>query len=152
MSKSTAAVILVSPAHLAPWGDEGWRFSGAMQLVPDGPDWLYAQWPVLDGQPHHGVARFASLVLRDQPTKRAADIAVMALALLQVEEWSRLHSWWESTETRTHMQPLLEKIALQYAGEFKLAVVDTGRRNFNVEIVNELERLGFAVVTFAPVG
>lgn len=46
MSKSTVAVILTSPARLGPWGDEGWRFTGAMQLVSDGPDWLHAQWKV----------------------------------------------------------------------------------------------------------
>ena len=71
MTKSTAAVIMVSVAKLPPWGDDGWRFSGAMQLVHDGPDWLYAQWPVLDGAEHHGSDRFATLVLRENARQRA---------------------------------------------------------------------------------
>ena len=94
MTKSTAAVIMVSVAKLPPWGDVGWRFSGAMQLVHDGPDWLYAQWPVLDGAEHHRPDRFATLVLREDVGQRAADIAVMASRCSRFRSGSssRLHA------------------------------------------------------------
>lgn len=152
MSKSTTAVILTSNARLHPWGDDGWRFSGAMQLVHDGPDWLHAQWPTLDGgstpQP---AAEFASLTLRESSPARAADIAVMAFALLGVDEWPLLHPWWDDRNDRDKLLYVLEAIAKQYAGEFKLAVVETRLGSVPDVVVEELRALGFQVGRFGPI-
>ncbi len=151
MSKSTAAVIMVSAAKLSPWGDEGWRFSGAMQLVHDGPDWLYAQWPVLDGAEHHGSDRFATLVLHEDVGLRAADIAVMTFALLQVPEWPQLMPWWEPSADREALMEVLHGVARQHAQAYKLAVVQTGSI-VRPELIAALAAFGFDIVAFAPVG
>jgi hypothetical protein len=148
MSKYTAAVILVSPARLHPWGDDGWRFSGAMQVVHDGPDWLYAQWPVLDGEEHHGSEQYATLVLRDGATEIAEDIVAMAFALLQVPQWKQLMSWWGSPAERKRLTQTLREIAGTYAGQYKLAVVQTSSK-FEDEVFPGLRALGFEVVHFA---
>lgn len=152
MSKSTAAAILVSPSRVGPWGDPTWRFMGAMQVVHDGPDRLYAQWPELDGQEHRGVARFASMVLQDSAARRADDIAVMALALAQVPEWQDLHEWWESTEVRAALRPRLMDRLDDHARDLKLAVVDTWHSGFDREVLEQLGERGFEVVHFTPAG
>lgn len=151
MSKSTAAVIMVSAAKLPPWGDDGWRIFGAMQLVHDGPDWLYAQWPVLDGAEHRGSDRFAKLVLRDNPSERAADIAVMVFALLQIPEWQGLAPWWGPLTDREALADVLEGVAKLYAGDFKLAVIQTAS-GVARDVLEALRTLGFEVVEFAQVG
>lgn len=149
MSKSTAAAILVSPSRVGPWGDPTWRFSGAMQVIYDGPDWLYAQWPVLDGEPHHGVAQFASMELQDPAPQRADDIAVMALALSQIPGWQSLSAWWGPSEGRTAMRPRLIELLGEHAVDLKLAVVDTWRTGFDAKVIEELGKRGFEVVHFA---
>lgn len=150
MSKSTGAVIMPSAAKLGPWGDPGWRFSGAMQLVEKGPDFLYAQWPLLDGAEHHGVAQYASMVLRDEAPDRAADIAVMAFALLQVEEWDDLHPWWGDVDDRAGQQAILETIAARHAGSFKLAVVEMHGGAVGADVLDHLRELGFETTVFTP--
>lgn len=148
MSKSTSAVILPSVASLGPWGDQGWRFSGAMQVVEDGPDFLYAQWPTLDGDEHHGVARFASLTLRDEPSDRAGDIAVMTFALLQVHGWNQLHGWWDGIERRDDLRKVMQEIARSHAGLFKLAVVETRAGAIRPAVIESLRALGFESTLF----
>lgn len=141
---------MVSVAKLPPWGDDGWRFSGVMQLVRNGPDWLYAQWPVLDGEAHHGSDRFATMVLRDDNDGRAADIAVMAFALLQVPQWHGLIPWWDPSADRAAMKPRLMEVAETYAGLNKLAVVQTAS-GVTPEVLEALRGFHFEVVEFAPV-
>lgn len=152
LSKFTAAVILPSPATLAPWGDDGWRFAGAMQLVADGPDWLYAQWPSLDGTQSSAAggepARFASLVLRDLPPERAEDIAVMAFALLGVDGWRDLEHWWGVPADRKRHRDHLVEIAGQYAGQYKLAVMVTADSGVAPAMLDYLEDLGFGTKIF----
>lgn len=148
MTKSTVAVILVSVASLPPWGDDGWRFAGAMQLVHDGPDWLYAQWPSLDGQEQNeGRDRYASLVLRDQADQRAADIAAMSLALAKVPEWPTLSAWWDPNCDRNSQTRSLREVAQKYAGQYKLAVVQTAL-GVEADVLRALQDLGFQVVEF----
>jgi hypothetical protein len=122
-----------------------------MQLVQDGPDWLYAQWPVLDGSERHGSDRFATLVLREGVDQRAADIAVMAYALLQVPEWRLLMEWWDPAADREALAPVLHEIARQYEGVFKLAVIQVAS-GIGPGVLDALRGLGFNVVEFAPVG
>jgi hypothetical protein len=148
MSKSTAAVIMVSPAQLPPWGDEGWRFAGAMQVVQAGPDWLYAQWPVLDGEERHGPDRFASMTLCESAEARAASIAVMAFALLQVPEWRLLIPWWDASSDPDASADVLQGLLEKYAGVFKLAVVQTGC-GVGCDVLDALRSYGFEVVVFA---
>jgi hypothetical protein len=152
LSKFTAAVILPSPATLAPWGDDGWRFAGAMQLVADGPDWLYAQWPSLDGTESGAAdgepARFASLVLRELPPERAEDIAVMAFALLGVDGWRDLEHWWGDPADRKRHRDQLVAIAGQYAAQYKLAVMVTADTGVAPAVLDYLEDLGFRTELF----
>lgn len=150
MTKSTAAVIMISVAKLPPWGDDGWRFAGVMQLVHDGPDWLYAQWPVLDGEEHHGSERFATLVLREDAHHRAEDIAVMAFALLQVPEWQRLMPWWEPSTNRESLAKILQSVLTKYAGLYKFAIMQTSS-SLGPDLLNALRALGFDVVEFVQV-
>jgi hypothetical protein len=152
MSKSTAAAILVSPARVGPWGDPTWRFSGAMQVVYDGPDWLYARWPVLNGEPDHDEVRFASMVLQDPPSQRADDIAVMALALAQAPDWQDLRGWWGPVEGRAALQPRLMEFLTDRAADLKLAVVDTWEGGFDPAVMEKLDERGFEVVHFVPAG
>lgn len=151
MSKSTGAVILPSAARLSPWGDDGWRFAGAIQVVEDGPDFLHAEWPVLDGEEGRPVSRFASLVLRDHAVERAADIAVMVIALLQLEDWRSLERWWHGTEVREELHQELRDITAQHAGTFKLAIVETRAGAIAADLIEELSRLGFESTIFAAV-
>jgi hypothetical protein len=148
MTASTSAVIMASAARLGPWGDDSWRFAGAMQLVSDGPDWLHAHWPLPDEEERQGGARFATMTLRDAPAQRAADIAVMAFALLRVEEWRLLHPWWDDATDRTTVDHVLDRVANQYTGQFKLAVVQTETSGVAAEVMDELRLLGFEVVAF----
>lgn len=148
MSKSTAAVILVSPARVGPWGDPTWRFLGAMQVVYDGPDWLYTQWPELDGEFHHGAAQFASMVLQDSAPQRADDIALMAMALSQVSGWQDLREWWGPTDGRAALRLRLLELIREHARDLKLAVVDTWDGGFDLNVIKELGERGFEVVHF----
>ena len=149
MSKATAAVILTSAAEQAPWGDDAWRFSGAMQLVADGPDWLHCQWTLPGTRDDRLVAtRFASMVLRDEARDRAADIAVLAFALLQVPTWVTLQDWWEDEPARRRLGPALHELAATHAGRFKLAVVQTMPEGVPASVLEALTDLGFDVVVF----
>jgi hypothetical protein len=123
-----------------------------MQVVYDGPDWLYAQWPTLDGEPDHGVAQFASMVLQESPSRRADDIAMMALALAQFPDWHALQEWWGPTGGRGALRPLLMDLLREHAGDLKLAVVDTWDGGFDREVIEQLGDRGFEVVHFTPNG
>lgn len=148
MSKSTVAVVLTSPARLAPWGDDAWRFTGAMQIVADGPDWLHSRWTVPGLDSPEDPTTFDSMILRDIPSERAADIAVMALALLQVPGWNSLESWWTNTEGRGALHAQLAQVAATVTNEFKLAVVETEKGAVPDSVVDALVQFGFEVVRY----
>lgn len=149
MSKYTRAVIMPSPARLGPWGDDAWQFAGAIQYVSKGPDFLYAGVPSLDGSAEPiSPPRFASMVVRDKPTEKAEDIAVMAYAVLEVNEWQLLHPWWGKATERVHLRHVLENVSNQYRGDFKLAVVDTSEGGLGEAVHEALRALGFEVVSF----
>lgn len=150
VSKSTGAVILTSPTHVGPWGDDAWRFTGAMQLVIDGPDWLHADWTVPGPTDSAGTHRLAAMVLRDAIEERAADIAVMALALLDVAGWRSLESWWGETQHRDALEPQLGELLNTHHGKLKLAFVETASGALPAPLAAELRRLGFVVMAFAP--
>lgn len=150
MSKSTTAVILPSPAMLGPWGDDQWRFAGAIQYVSKGPDFLWAQSPRLDGGDDRASEPFASMTVRESPRDKAADIAVMVFALLQVEEWSLLHPWWHDATSRDGIRYVLDDIVERYRDRFKLAVMETADGGLGISVLEELQELGFRVETFTP--
>lgn len=147
MSKHTTAVIMPSLARLGPWGDDRWRFAGAIQYVSKGPDFLWAEGPDLDGDERRAESRFGSMVVRDNPADKAADIAVMAFAVLQVEEWRQLHPWWESADDRKSVRPVLDGLVERYRGHFKLAVLQAGE-GLEDAVLKELAALGFELCTF----
>lgn len=150
MTKSTAAVIMTSPSTLAPWGDDGWRFASAMQLVADGPDWLYAEWPT--SAPTDPQAHGFSLTLRDAPRERAEDIAAMAFTLLHVEGYEALSPWWTGdNEARKRARDSLERICTRESGQFKMAIVETTPDGVAAATLEELGHLGFGVIRFAPI-
>lgn len=124
-----------------------------MQCVLDGPDFLWAAAPTFEADDRaEDIPRWAGLTLRDTPKERAADIAVMAFALLNVREWPLLHPWWsDRLESRTQIHYVLERITTKYRGQFKLAVIQTAERGLDEAVLKELEALGFKVVRFAPV-
>jgi hypothetical protein len=148
MSKFTTAVIMPSPARLAPWGDDRWQFAGAIQYVSKGPDFLWAQSPSLNGVEDRAVHQFASMTVRDNPVDKAADIAVMVFALLQIDEWPLLHPWWSGVDSRKAMLDVLDNIAGQYRDRFKLAVVNTSEDGLGDDVLEELRGLGFVVRVF----
>lgn len=148
MTKSTGAVILTSPARLAPWGDDAWRFTGAMQLVLDGPDWLHAGWTTPGEAEGHKVPDLAMMVLRDAPQERAADIAVMTLSLLDVAGWRELEPWWRQPEDRSSLTPRLHALLETSQGELKLAVIETEEGALPIALLEELRRLGIEVEAF----
>lgn len=150
MTKSTGAVILTSPARLAPWGDDAWRFTGAMQLVQDGPDWLHAEWTV-PGVPDDAAASpYGSMVLRDEARERGSDIAVMALALLRVPGWDAFAVWWADVEQRTALQPELERVLAAAKGGMKLAIMETVPGAVDDRVGVALTGLGFEVTKYTP--
>jgi hypothetical protein len=150
MTKSTGAVILTSPARLAPWGDDGWRFSGAMQLVQDGPDWLHAEWTVPGGPDDAATSPYGSMVLRDASRERASDVAVMTLALLRVPGWEAFAAWWADIEQRSALQPALEKMLAAAKGEMKLAIMETVPGAVDDRVEAALTGLGFEVTKYTP--
>jgi hypothetical protein len=152
VSKSTAAVFMISQAKLGPWGDDAWRFSAAIQLVNDGPDWLYAQWPNTEGldDASVNVGQFASIVLRDDVKGRADDIAAMAFALMQVDGWEALVPWWDRDADRHDHSLALARLQAENQGRYKIAVVQLVSDAVEPAMLNELRRAGFEVVTFAP--
>lgn len=154
MSKSTAAVFLISPASLGPWGDDAWRFSASIQLVNDGPDWLYAQWPNTEGRDDASAeaGRFASLVLRDGVRQRAEDIVVMAFVLMQVDGWQALTSWWDRDADRRDQSAALARLRAEHEGRFKIAVVRIISEAVEHALLEELRSAGFEVVLFEPAG
>lgn len=147
MSKHTTAVIMPSPARLGPWGDDRWRFAGAIQYVSKGPDFLWAKGSDLDGDERGAESRFGSMTVRDNPADKAADIAVMVFAVLQVEEWRQLHPWWENADDRSSVRPVLDDLVDRYRGHFKLAVVQADE-GLEDAVLKELATLGFDVRTF----
>ena len=149
MSKSTVAVILTSPARLAPWGDDAWRFTGAMQVVADGPDWLHAQWTVPGEASDAETSRFVSMVLRDEPADRAEDIAVMALALSGIPEWRSFDQWWFDVNERPALRAKLDQVLRDYSSQLKLAIIETSPRHVLNGVSEALVALGFEVVRFA---
>lgn len=151
MSKSTTAVLLVSPASSSPWGDDDWRFTGAMQLVQDGPDFLHAQWTTPGVDLAAPSDRRVSMVLRDEPHERAQDIAVMALLLLGVDDGEALDGWWDGIETRPALQKELAALLAPHAGNVKLAVVETATGSVDEALRKALEKLGLIVRPFAEV-
>jgi hypothetical protein len=152
VSKSTAAVFMISQAKLGPWGDDAWRFSAAIQLVSDGPDWLYARWPNTDGldDASANVGRFASLILREDVRERAEDIAAMAFVLMQVDGWEALVPWWDHDADRRDHSTVLARLQAEYEGRYKIAIVQTMRDAVELKLLAELRSAGFEVVTFAP--
>jgi hypothetical protein len=152
VSKSTAAVFMISQAKLGPWGDDAWRFSAAIQIVSDGPDWLYAQWPNTDGLVDASVTvgRFASLVLRDDVKGRADDIVAMAFVLMQVDGWEALIPWWDHDADRHDHSTVLARLQAENEGRYKIAVVQTIRDAVELKLLAELRSAGFEVVMFAP--
>jgi hypothetical protein len=147
MSKYTTAVIMPSEARIGPWGDDRWRFAGAIQYVSKGPDFLWAQSASL-GVDEPSKQPFASMTVRNNPADKAADIAVMVFALLQVDEWSLLHPWWDNVEGRGALRHVLEGLVEQYRGMFKLAVVETEPGGIGEPVLKELAELGFEIRTF----
>lgn len=152
MSKSTAAVFMISPARIGPWGDNAWQFSSAIQMVSDGPDWLYAQWPNTEGvdDASMNVGQFASLVLRDDVRERAEDIAAMAFVLMQVEGWQALTPWWDRDVDRHDHSAVLARLQAEHEGRYKIAVVQTISDAVDHALLDELRSAGFEVVLFAP--
>lgn len=152
MTKSTGAVILTSPARLAPWGDDGWRFTGAMQLVQDGPDWLHAGWTIPGAPDDATASAYVSMALRDEARERASDVAVMALALLRVPGWDAFAPWWANIEQRTALQPELETVLAAVKGELKLAIMETVPGAVDDQVEAALIRLGFEVAKYTAPG
>jgi len=152
VSKSTAAVLMISPARIGPWGDDAWQFSAAIQLVSDGPDWLYAQWPNTEGldDASLNVGQFASLVLRNDDRERAEDVAAMAFVLMQVDGWDALIPWWDRDLDRRSHSKVLAQLQAKNEGRYKIAVVQTIGDAVDRAFLAELERAGFEVVMFAP--
>ncbi|CAB4954942.1 unannotated protein [freshwater metagenome] len=148
MSKSTASVILISQASLPPWGDDGWRFSAAIQLVSDGPDWLWSDWLRTDEDPSARSVERTGLVLRESAQDRAEDIAAMCFTLLNLEDADSLRPWWGEREARKLHRPALEAVARAQAGTYKLAVIEVASPTIPDATFARLRELGLGTVRF----
>lgn len=151
MSKRTTAIMFPSPRHMHPWGEDGWRPCGIIQLVQDGPDFLWSGAAQAGAAPSS--AALTGMVLRDTADERAADLAVMAFGMLDLPGWEDLARWWEGTDERPALLPRLQELGREHGGEFKLGVVrlePDGSAELS-DLLDALAQFGLTVEEFARV-
>lgn len=151
MSKKTIAALLPSTTRQGPWGDDGWLPAGLIHYVAHGPDFLAAASRPIGG-PDGPPPRFGAMEVRSNPVECAADVAVMAAAMLELRGWRDLEKWWDGMKHREALAPALEQLVHENADNIRLGIVmlsdHDGHRQHIAEVGWALDRLGVRTTTF----